>query len=246
MARDARERNRRRSRGFTLIELLVVVSIICLLMSVMLPSLTRAQKQGEQAHCLGNQHQLALAWMLYITNNDDQLCTPDDFASKLRPYAPLEDVFLCKSAPRSDRNETISYGVSNTMGGAFRDGVHPYKRFHQVTHSSDCMVFVDVQTFSARCFWPLLRDSEQKKWLWRPPDLFGVGGITDRHPHGCNMTFADTHGEMIRWKDPRTPRLIKGTIADEVEASTENPDLEHLVRILVGDRPVQDELEEVE
>jgi hypothetical protein len=46
---------------------------------------------------------------------------------------------------------------------------------------------------------------------------------------------------MIRWKDERTLGLIKGTIADEVEASDGNVDLEYMVRILAGKRAVQDQ-----
>jgi prepilin-type processing-associated H-X9-DG protein/prepilin-type N-terminal cleavage/methylation domain-containing protein len=230
--------------GFTLIELLVVVSIICLMMSVMLPSLTRAHKQGEQIHCLANQHQLILAWMQYSTDHDDLLCRPEGYRSALERYVPLEGVFLCKTVGQETTRRRFhrdSYGVSNTMGGDFRDGVQPYRRFHRISQPSEWMVFVDKELDSSTCFWPLLRDSDRKRWLWRPPNLFGVGGITSRHSNGCNMTFADGHGEMIRWKDERTLRLIKGTIADEVEASDGNADLEYLVRILVGNRPVQDQ-----
>jgi len=72
----------------------------------------------------------------------------------------------------------------------------------------------------------------------------GLQGLTARHGNGCNMTFADGHGEMICWKDPRTLGLIKGTIADEVEASESNPDLDYIVRVIVGDRPVLDVIEE--
>lgn len=243
MASDVRGREDRSWSGFTLIELLVVVAIISLMMAMMLPSLTRAQKQGEQIHCLANQHQLYLGWSLFSTDNDDRLCPPETYNSSLKPYLPLPDVFVCKTqASDSSRGTplTDSYGISNTMGGAFRDGVQPYERFHQIRQASDCMVFADRSSGGARCYWPLLRNSGNKRWLWRPPDLFGVGGITNRHSNGHNMTFADDHGEMIRWKDERTLKLIRGTIADEVAASDNNSDLDYLARVLVGGIPVKD------
>lgn len=244
-----RRADHRRQAGFTLAELLVVVSIICLMMSVMLPSLTRAQRQAEQVHCLANQHQLYLAWMMHSTSHDDQLCPPELYTSVLKPYVPLEDVFLCKTARQGGtrpEHRSSSYGVSNVMGGAFRDGVQPFRQFHQISQPGEHMVFADREATMSMCYWPLVRDPDRKKWLWRPPDLFGLGGVTARHGNGCNMTFADGHGEMIRWRDTRTLRLIKGTIADEIEASDRNADLDYLVRILVGNRPVLDESEQAE
>lgn len=245
MASDERERGGCLSRGFTLVELLVVVSIISLMMSLLLPSLNRAQKEAEQVHCLANQHQLYLAWTLYGTNADDRLCNR---VLSLKPYAPQEDVFICKTARQdvSPKPLLSCYGISNTMGGSFRDGVKPFMRFHTITHPGEYLVFIDKEPDGSDCFWPLLRDSHAKKWLWRTPDLFGVGGITPRHNNGCNATFADGHGEQVHWKDRRTLGLIKGTFPDEVEASENNTDLDYLVRILVGGIPVQDNVEAIE
>jgi len=245
MASDERGRGGCLSRGFTLVELLMVVSIISLMMSLLLPSLNRAQKQAEQVHCLANQHQLYLAWTLFSTDNDDRLCPRPH---SLRHYVAEEDVFVCKTA-REESNPGppfSSYGISNTMGGSFRDGVKPFVRFHTISHPGEYLVFVDKQGNGSDRFWPLLRDLETKKWFWRPPDLFGVGGITGRHGNGCNMTFADGHGDMAHWRDQRTLGLIKGTFSDEVQASENNADLDSLVRILVGGIPVQDNVEAIE
>jgi prepilin-type processing-associated H-X9-DG protein/prepilin-type N-terminal cleavage/methylation domain-containing protein len=244
----AKARKERLPRAFTLAELLVVVSIICLMMSFLLPSLNRVQKQAEQVHCLANLHQLYLAWTLHNAASDDQLCPPEVYKASLDSYVPNEDVFYCVTLGRKTGHQAgiRSYGVSNAMGGDFRDGVQPYKRFHEISHPGNSLVFVDTESRMGGTFWPLLRDQDHKRWLWRPPDLMGLGGVTSRHGNGCNMTFADGHGEMIRWKDQRTLGLIKGTVADEVTASDDSADLDYLIRVLVGDRPVQDETEEQE
>ena len=59
-----------RFNGFTLIELLVVVAIIALLVSILLPSLQEARELASTAACLSNIHQLGLACVMYIM--DDQ------------------------------------------------------------------------------------------------------------------------------------------------------------------------------
>ena len=56
----------RRSRpGFTLVELLVVISIISLLMSILLPSLSRAREQAKATHCLARLKDIGTTLVTY-------------------------------------------------------------------------------------------------------------------------------------------------------------------------------------
>ena len=61
---------RRTYDGFTLIELLVVIAIIALLLSVLLPSLSRVREQARTVGCLANLKQWGLIGSLYTEDND--------------------------------------------------------------------------------------------------------------------------------------------------------------------------------
>lgn len=55
--------------AFSLLELLVVMALICLLLSVLLPSMTKAREQGKIAACMANLKDLAVAGAAYQTEH---------------------------------------------------------------------------------------------------------------------------------------------------------------------------------
>jgi len=73
--------------GFTLIELLVVISIIALLLSILMPSLSKARASAQKVRCLGNLKQIGFANLMYANDNKDTIAWA-------RFYDPPEYTFI--------------------------------------------------------------------------------------------------------------------------------------------------------
>ena len=68
-------RNPKPIHGFTLIELLVVISIISLLLSIMMPSLSRARDAGRSVVCKSNLKTMGLAEFLFVQENGGKIAS---------------------------------------------------------------------------------------------------------------------------------------------------------------------------
>ena len=91
-----------RTGAFTLVELLVVIAIIAMLLSILMPSLSKAREGAARAVCASNNHQIMLACMAYAENNKNYYpmwygsspCAPDT-SLFLNNYVPDFKAFQC-------------------------------------------------------------------------------------------------------------------------------------------------------
>ncbi len=176
-----------RGAAFTLIELLVVIAIISLLVSILLPSLQRAQELAKNLVCKTQLKNLGYAVEHYVNDYDEYLPA----AYYLPPFTPWPKIM----AGYYERHDAIECPSDVTPHKKYTSYGHNYYElghgvFHkrtEVSVPSGVFLFADNANES-----PVTNSSPS----WHPnfaiPDGFGPG-TSRRHDDGPNILWIDGH-----------------------------------------------------
>jgi prepilin-type N-terminal cleavage/methylation domain-containing protein/prepilin-type processing-associated H-X9-DG protein len=210
-------------RAFTLVELLVVIGIIALLISILLPALSRANNAAKRTKCMAQMRELTMAWTAYAMDSRGWLVDPNTGTNTgwanagntaknitqgvLFPYCPHKAVDHC---PADYSNHLRSYSINDYFRG-YEGSVKSIDKLSQIRRSSD--VFVFVEEFDPRGFnlGGFLQLNSGDVWVDYPAVF---------HLNGVMLSFADGHCDYYVYKDARTSRIIVNNTT-----STNNPDL---------------------
>jgi len=89
-----RQRSVTRRPGFTLVELLVVIGIIALLISILMPALTKARNQALAVKCMNQSRQIYLACAMFAQDNKGHLPRAAVGPGDIGPEAEKTNAFL--------------------------------------------------------------------------------------------------------------------------------------------------------
>lgn len=227
--RESKKLNLRSQRnclqsGFTLIELLVVVSIIALLVSILLPALSKAREQAKAVMCMNNTKQIGLATLLYVEDNQEYFPAANGWSSAwiqlLAVYVDTEAADLAREVGEGENNIFVCPSSRHPERSTYRDykaaWVHPISQNFGIVGYEAPYGASGAKYGVSRRLSAITRRHNEVVWMVEGRNETGVGGdsyiyrqgspvapnwaLWDqqfgyRHSGKANVIFVDWHVE---------------------------------------------------
>lgn len=204
-----------RRRGFTLIELLVVISIITLLLSLLLPALSRSRQLGRATQCMAHLHSLCESALMYTDNNDGRLpavglahggavdagnawinSASAEIGDERVTHCPDDNSrYWSRPYPGTDQYRRLSFATNYYTVGTL-EGLEEFNVLTRITRPSTTI------------FWgELAEDGEfavadhyhPETWFSNPDYLARKELVLTRHLNKANWGFLDGHAESLKF-----------------------------------------------
>ena len=98
---------RSRRPGFSMVELIVVIAVVALLLSLLMPGLSRARATALKLMCAANERELGVGFMLYSEDNAATL--PESHFQTQHQFADMSAITTGAVTHGGDRNQTAGF-----------------------------------------------------------------------------------------------------------------------------------------
>jgi prepilin-type N-terminal cleavage/methylation domain-containing protein len=215
----------RHRRGFTLVELLVVIGIIALLISILLPTLSKARESANRTACLSNMRQLGTAMQLYASENRD--CVPTGYifqkqfsyvvvwnnSNPLSPAVQELGVLVTAGSIKDGKayycptevDEQYSYNTPSNVWPFDKNPIDPHLTTPGLGHTRvgfNCRPTTDWLCYSGNYNpKPWVRKAQLGNRALIADLIYSRNRVISRHKTGINVLYGNWSGQWVALKE---------------------------------------------